>query len=252
MKIAPGGNFLYFIKKMSELNKFSRIRYIFIFVLFLSSCEQAVEVTHKPFTGKNRFAIPKFHHSESDYYLPIGTANRQSVEEIELTAIGAFGVVRKARPHIPAHLHTGVDLKRPSDNYMNEPVYPCAEGRVISIREEGPFSQIIIEHTDGAVFWSVYEHAVEIDVALNDVVGPCDRIARFMNTDELDRYGWHFDHLHFEILKVSPPLIGIDAKNPYRRFGTYSLCCYGTETLHGFYYNPISFLQKEFENLEGR
>ena len=82
-----------------------------------------------------------------EWYIPINTENRQSLEKVQLSSIGPFGLLRQARPGIPAHLHTGVDLKRPNNNYINEPVFPAAKGKVISFRDDGPYAQIIIQHS---------------------------------------------------------------------------------------------------------
>lgn len=100
------------------------------------------------------------------WYLPIGVTDRQSTDGIELTAIGTFGKMRKARPGIPAHHHTGVDFKRPNNNYTDEPIYPAAKGKVISMRDDGPYAQIIIEHTmaDSVKLWTVYEHVAGITI----------------------------------------------------------------------------------------
>ncbi len=85
-------------------------------------------------------------HAESVYYLPINSVNRKSIDALQLTDIGAFGLLRKERKEVPAHYHTGIDIKRPSKNYMHEPVFPLTKGIVISKREDGPFAQLIIEH----------------------------------------------------------------------------------------------------------
>ena len=79
------------------------------------------------------------------WHLPIRTNNRQSLENVELTRIGKFGLMRAARPGIPAHHHTGTDFKRPSDNYVDEPIFPAAKGTVVSLRDDGPYAQIIIQ-----------------------------------------------------------------------------------------------------------
>lgn len=135
-----------------------------------------------------------------DCWLPIYSNNRQLWETVQLTSIGPFGVLRRARPNIPAHLHTGIDFKRPNNNYENEYIFPTMSGKIISLRDDGPFSQIIIEHNhiDPKAIWSVYEHVAGIIVAVGDSVGPYHPIARFMNRNELDQYGWQFDHFHFD------------------------------------------------------
>jgi murein DD-endopeptidase MepM/ murein hydrolase activator NlpD len=177
--------------------------------------------------------------------LPINTGNREDILSVAITPIGQFGELRKPRREVPAHLHTGVDMKRPSGNYNNEPIFPIAEGRVISKRTDGPYAQLIIEHrTRGLVFWSLYEHIAGIRVKVNDMVSPLKPIARFMNREELDRYGWQFDHLHFEVLKIKPLPLAPNAKHPDRFYGSYSLVCYLPNELNACYFNPLLFIEE--------
>jgi len=182
-----------------------------------------------------------------DYNLPVYTANRQSLYTIELTGIGEFGLLRKARPGIPAHYHTGIDIKRPSQNYSDEPIFPMAEGVVISKREDGPYAQLIIEHNSDKRIWTVYEHIAGIKVDLYESVGPQTPIARFMNRNELNRYGWQFDHFHFEILKSPPVKLKQNTKNPERQFASYTLVCYTAEDLNKHFYNPLNFFEEQFQ-----
>ncbi len=174
--------------------------------------------------------------------IPIHTADRSSFETIKLTSIGEFGLLREARTKIPAHYHTGIDVKRPHNNYPNEPVFLIAKGLVISKRDDGPYAQLIIEHKIGGLyFWTVYEHIAEIRVMTGDQVDSRHPIARFMNKVELDTYGWQFDHLHFEILKVKPMALKADPEKPDRLFSSYSLICYSERELDAYYYNPSEF-----------
>jgi len=181
--------------------------------------------------------------------LPICIKERRSLAGITLTKIGEFGLWRKNRPNVRGHFHTGIDIKRPNHNYDNEPIFPIAEGLVISKRDDGPYAQIIIEHTSENVkYWSVYEHVAGILVNLNDRVEIGYPIARFMNRMELDEYGWQFDHLHCEILKVKPMKLRGDAKNIDRRYNSYSLVCYTKDELRKYFYNPILFFENQFQN----
>jgi murein DD-endopeptidase MepM/ murein hydrolase activator NlpD len=166
------------------------------------------------------------------------------MDSARLTPIGAFGLERKARPGIPAHLHTGVDIARPSGNYRDEPVYPVGPGVVVSLRNDGPYAQLIVEHrlADGTKVWSVYEHVSGIVCSLGDTVCPERPLARFMNRRELNRYGWQFDHLHFELLKASPRPRPLDPRLPCCRLMTYGLTCYTKEELEARYLDPIEFL----------
>jgi hypothetical protein len=184
------------------------------------------------------------------WYLPIGVSNRQNSNEIELTAIGTFGTIRKARPGIPAHHHTGVDFKRPTENYTDEPIYPAAKGTVISLRDDGPYAQIIIEHVmaDSVKLWTVYEHVAGITVHPHEVVDPQKPIARFMTTAELNQHGWQFDHVHFEVMKIAPRPRTPDKKRPYLQFGTYCLVCYTQKELQYYYHHPLEFFRDKWQS----
>ncbi len=143
-------------------------------------------------------------------------------------------------------MHTGIDIKRPTKNFQDEPIYSIYDGTVISVRRDGPYAQVIIEHGSSQKFWTVYEHVAGIKVQLNEQVTPELPIARFMNRNELNKYGWQFDHFHFEILKTKPIRIKPDNLNPDRHFSSYSLTCFTKEELSKHFYNPIEFLTKEF------
>ncbi len=180
-----------------------------------------------------------------NYFLPVQVPDRHSVHYIRLTKIGKFGLLRKARPAVPAHYHTGIDLMRPSGNYENEPIFPFTKGIVISKRSDGPYAQLILEHDTGAEkIWSVYEHIAGIKVELGDWVDSQTPIARFMNRDDLNRYGWQFDHFHFEILKIEPIKLKATKSKPYRFFGSYSLKCYKYEDLEKYFFNPVKFFEQ--------
>jgi murein DD-endopeptidase MepM/ murein hydrolase activator NlpD len=179
------------------------------------------------------------------WLLPVSSTDRKAWQSVQLTRIGMFGLQRKARPGIPAHLHTGIDIKRPGQNWHAAPIYPVFEGKVISIRDDGPFAQIIIVHKmpGGGSVWTVYEHIAGITVSLDDIVSAHVPIARFMNKSELNNFGRQFNHLHLEILKHPPRLLEPTAQTPYRRYGTYSLECHTETELDRYYYNPIEFLK---------
>jgi hypothetical protein len=182
--------------------------------------------------------------------IPLKVKDRKDLSEIQLTQIGNFGLQRKARNTIPAHLHTGIDIKRPGTNYSNEPVFPLAKGRVISIRRDGPFAQIIIEHHfKDLVFWTLYEHVSEIKVKVNQDVDSMYPIARYMNKNELDKYGWQFDHFHLEIFKTKPKAIKPDKEHSERYFGSYSLICFQKKDLEKYYYNPLEFISINIKRL---
>jgi murein DD-endopeptidase MepM/ murein hydrolase activator NlpD len=176
--------------------------------------------------------------------LPVDCGDRKDISKLQLTSIGEFGLMRRDREGIPAHFHTGIDIKRPSNNYLNEPIFAIAEGKVISKRTDGPYAQVIIEHYQkGILFWSLYEHIAGIAVNVGELVTPHQPIARYMNSDELNRFGWQFDHFHLEILKVPPIKLQPEAKHPERLFNSYSLICFTTQDLEKYYYNPLEFLK---------
>ena len=177
--------------------------------------------------------------------LPINVSNRNDASTLKLSSIGNYGLVRKPREKVPSHLHTGIDIKRPNNDYSNEPIFPIAAGRVISIRSDGPYAQIIIEHKNwGKPFWTVYEHISGIDVKINEIVTPQKPIARFMNTNELNKYGWQFDHFHLEILRIKPNSIKPTRENSMRYYNSYTLVCFTNNDLIKYYYNPIEFLNE--------
>jgi len=180
------------------------------------------------------------------WLLPVGSGDRRDWASVGLTRIGMFALERKPRPGIPAHLHTGVDIQRPNPNYADEPIFAASGGEVISLRDDGPFAQLIIAHrmADGGSAWTVYEHIAGIRVGVGEVVSPAEPIARFMNKQELDRFGWQFDHVHFEVLKHRPRPLKPSARTPYRLFATYSLTCYTPADLQRYYHDPIEFLEK--------
>jgi hypothetical protein len=180
----------------------------------------------------------------SQALLPIAAQNRHSIEELRLTEIGAFGVRRKAQPNVKSHLHAGIDIRRPGINYEQNPVFAVAPGSVISVRDDGPYAKIIIEHQiDGESFWSVYEHISGIRVQPGDVVKPEQPIARFMNRTELDNYGWQFDHFHLEILKVPPLQLRRNPKLPGYRFNSYTLMCFSEQELSKYFFDPMFFFK---------
>lgn len=183
----------------------------------------------------------------AEWHLPILVENRQSWFDVQLTGIGHFGHYRPPRPGIPEHLHTAIDLKRPSDDYCNEPIFSIAKGTVISFRDDGPYAQIIIEHVrENDTLWSVYEHLGAVEVYIGQRVDENRRIGRFMNRTQLDRYGHHFDHVHLEIMKVHPPKRQPHPTQENLLYGTYALVCYTRRDLHYYYHAPHSFFTEQW------
>jgi hypothetical protein len=190
------------------------------------------------------FFFALFFQSQS-FLIPLKLGNRTNVSAIKLTAIGKYGIPRKKRSNVPAHLHTGIDIKRPGSDYNNSPVFPITNGKVISIRTDGPYAQLILEHSfNGMKFWTLYEHVAGISVKINEQVNAEKQIARFMNKKELDTYGWQFDHFHLEILRVPPIALKPDKIHPDRRFSAYTLECYRQTDLDKYYFEPLQFLRQ--------
>jgi hypothetical protein len=178
------------------------------------------------------------------FLVPVNLSDRKDISLIQLTEIGKFGIFRKARKNVPAHLHTGIDIKRPVNNYGNEPIFPISEGKVISKRTDGAFAQLIIEHDiKNRKIWSLYEHISGIKVSVNDLVTPEKPIARFMNKQELNKYGWQFDHFHLEVLKVKPLRLTPSKAHPERFYNAFSLICHTKEELLAYYWDPIRFIE---------
>jgi Peptidase family M23 len=193
--------------------------------------------------ASNSFCIAKNELQHPAFKLPVLVKDRHNCDLISLTRIGHFGEKRKERTSVPAHLHTGIDIVRPSGNYESEPVFSIYPGKVISLRNDGPFAQIIIEHSfgNGNKLWSVYEHIAGIAVKIGEQVDSEKAIARFMNKNELNKFGWQFDHVHFEILKVAPQKVKFSPTLPNRFFSTYNIECYTQETLRKYYFDPFEF-----------
>lgn len=187
-----------------------------------------------------------------DWRAPIAIADRCSWDTVRLTDIGRFGEPRKPRPGVPTHLHTGIDIRRPSGSYDHEPIFAAAAGTVVSVRDDGPFAQILVEHhpSPGDTVWTVYEHVAGIRVSLGDPVGPDTVLARFMTIAELERHGWQFDHVHFEVMKERPPTLTPTEKLPQRRFGTYALLCYTREQLEQRYHDPFEYLERRWSEAD--
>ena len=195
------------------------------------------------------FFLAQFDGTETLFNVPIDVPDRHSTKEIKLTSIGNFGLLRKARPSVPAHYHTGIDIKRPRDNYRNEPIFPITTGVVISIKTNGPYAQLIIEHRiQGKKLWSLYEHIAGITVNISDTVHQSIPIARFMNRKELTKFGWQFDHVHLEVLKVPPIALKPDKTNSARYYRSYSLVCFTKKDLEKYFYNPLKLFDSNWKD----
>lgn len=183
--------------------------------------------------------------SGESWKLPIESQNRESFRDMRLTKIGHFGMNRIARVRVPAHLHTAIDICRPDSNYVDSPIYAVGTGKVISMRDDGPYAQVIISHGD--TIWSVYEHISGITVSAGDSVKSNTIIGRFLNQQELNSYGWHFDHVHFELMKKRPAKRDTLPGQQNLHYATFALTCYTQKSLNENYYNPILFFRGKWK-----
>jgi murein DD-endopeptidase MepM/ murein hydrolase activator NlpD len=189
------------------------------------------------------------------FRLPVDAPDRRRLDPARLTAFGSFGHPRVARTAAPAHLHAGLDFRRPPGGAYAGAVYPIAPGEVIGLRDDGPFAQIMVAHPDAsrARLWTVYEHVAGIRVSRGDRVTPKVPMARLLARAELDRHGHHFDHLHLEILRAAPRPLAPTPRLPERRFGTYALECRTEAELAARYHDPGRFLDSVWRSeAEGR
>ncbi|HEX2955571.1 MAG TPA: M23 family metallopeptidase [Chitinispirillaceae bacterium] len=178
----------------------------------------------------------------AQWYIPANYRGISDPYKIHLTKIGAFGLLRKARPTVPAHYHTGIDIVRPDSQFQKQPIFPAKEGEVVSVLDNGPYSQIIIKHSDmNRNFWTVYEH-LHVSVKKIKHVTQFDTIGYFFSKDELNRYGWQFNHFHFEILKLEPPKFKSGEINSLRYYKTFGILCFSRDELIMRQENPLEFL----------
>jgi hypothetical protein len=185
----------------------------------------------------------------AEWHIPANYKNIGGIDDVKLSNIGRFGLLRVARPTVPAHYHTGIDIVRPDTNYWNQPVFPASKGNIVSIIDDGPFSQIIIMHEAGGKnYWTVYEHLHVREKDIGKEVDWNDTIGWYFNKNELTTYGWQFDHLHFEILKIEPAPVKPTKRYPARQYQTYAITCSTKKELETRQENPVEFLRGNFIN----
>ena len=136
------------------------------------------------------------------------------------------------------HLHTGIDLINPRDGSGGK-VYAAASGKIVSIYAKEPHFSIMIRHRlpSEETIWTVYVHVTKVKVKEGDLVSNDTIIAHLMDKSQLKKYGWEFNHLHFEVLKY--PRISETGK--YLSFSTE---CKTKKEVEKHFYNPVTFLQK--------
>ncbi len=177
------------------------------------------------------------------FYLPINVENRKIFKQSYLTNVGDFGIWRKPYNGLKGHYHTGIDFKNPGKSVGDlQPIFACAEGKVISIYSHGPSSTIIISHNLGNKYvYSVYTHVSNIVVLPGDTVDHYTVIASFIDKPHLDTWGEYLNHLHFEILKIRPKYAG--KYKGYDTYSSYSVSCFTKRDLFEKFYNPEIFFE---------
>lgn len=136
------------------------------------------------------------------------------------------------------HLHTGIDLINPMGG-SGEKVYAAASGKIVSIYAKEPHLSIMIQHRlpSEETIWTVYVHVTKVKVKEGDLVRNDTIIANLMDKSQLNKYGWEFNHLHFEVLKY--PRI-----SEAGRYLSFSTECKTKKEVEKHFYNPVTFLQK--------
>lgn len=173
--------------------------------------------------------------------LPLNTTDRQDWSTIFLEPDAHFKALRAPFDLVKLHYHTGIDLLNKTIESFGEPVYAIAAGKVIAIKDPPPQRRITIEHLlpNGEKVWSVYIHIIDEKVKIGDIVDSETVIARLMNATELEYYGWDYNHVHLEIMKVLPPYV-----SEFYQRKTFS--CYTLEEVNKYFYDPKEYLKNHF------
>lgn len=171
--------------------------------------------------------------------IPLGAENRKSFNSIKWEKDAHF-----MSPRIGGHLHTGIDLMKSIHN-VGAKIYAASNGRVVSIYAREPHKAVMVMHqlASGETIYSVYVHITDIQVSIGETVDSNTFIARLMNAEQLNKYGWEFNHVHFEILRGKPR---IETPGKYL---SYSVLCNTQEEVNKHFYNPVSFFHRMW-NLE--
>ena len=136
------------------------------------------------------------------------------------------------------HLHTGIDLINPRGG-PGEKVYAAASGRIVSIYAKEPHLSVMIRHRlpSKETIWTVYVHVTKVKVKVGDLVSNDTIIAHLMDKSQLNKYGWEFNHLHFEVLKYP-------RMSEAGQYLSFSARCKTKKEVEEHFYNPVTFLQK--------
>jgi len=162
-----------------------------------------------------------------DWKLPLDTKSRKDLASIRWGTNGDF-LSRRNR-----HLHTGIDFVNLGSH---EKVYAAASGKVVSVYAREPNKSVMVEHRlpSGEIVWTVYVHVTDVKVKRGESVTSDTVIAHLMSKVQLNIYGWHFNHLHFEVLKK--PRITKDGK-----YLSYSTWCKTEDEVERRFHNPVAF-----------
>ena len=166
--------------------------------------------------------------------IPLGTKNRGDFSSIKWEKDAKF-----MSPRIGGHLHTGIDLMKYNRN-SEAKVYAASNGRVVSIYATEPNRSLMVMHKleTGEIIYSVYVHITDIQVSIGEIVDCNTIVGRLMNAEQLNKYGWEFNHIHFEILKSKPRI-----EDP-GKYLSYSVLCKTPKEVDAHFYNPVTFFQK--------
>ena len=177
-----------------------------------------------------------------EWKLPIKTEDRTDWSTVNLEHDANFKALRAPFDSVKLHYHTGIDIQNRNPIQAGEPVYAIAAGKVIAIEDAPPQRRITIEHrlTNRKKVWSVYIHIIDERVKVGDAVDTETAIARLMTPQELETFGWEYNHVHLEILKKLPP----DVSEFYQRK---TFTCYAEKDVNKFFYDPQEFLKKQFK-----
>jgi murein DD-endopeptidase MepM/ murein hydrolase activator NlpD len=99
----------------------------------------------------------------------------------------------------------------------------------------------MIQHKlpSGGFIWTTYVHVAQITVQIGDIVTSDTVIGHLMNKKQLNKYGWVYNHLHFEVLRN--PRIGNGGK-----LLSYSTWCKTKNEVMKHFYNPVDFFKREW------
>jgi murein DD-endopeptidase MepM/ murein hydrolase activator NlpD len=185
-----------------------------------------------------------------EWLLPLDTGNRLDWSTIVFESDAHFKALRRTGRYRGTRLHTGLDLQNGGRmgtlGGPGEMVYAIAAGEVVKISGSLPNKRMVISHQlpDCLTVWSSYLHIADPRVREGEQVTPQTVIARRLNTAELRRYGWGYNHLHFEIFKKLP----VPRNNHYTWMSQF---CYTSGQVDRYFFNPYDFLNDRWAEKSG-